>query len=350
MTTTADNDKRTGLTAGVLAVQFGCELVGDPTTALTHVATLQDAAEGSLSFLANPRYRQYLETSGAAAVVVAADDASNVRGCAIVAPDPYLTFARMAAVLHPPPVAAPGIHASAIVDESAHVDADACVGPNVVIGARSRVAAHAVIGAGTYIGSDSAIGSGTRLAPNVTVMDDVVFGARCVVHAGAVIGSDGFGIARGPQGWERVPQTGGVRIGDDVDIGACTSIDRGAIAPTQIGNGVKLDNQIQIGHNTMIGDHTVMAGMVGIAGSTTIGSNCAFGGNSGTTGHLSIADGVVVTARATVTADITEAGTYGGVFPHEEIRQHQRNVARYRSLDKLARRVRALEKKIPPQE
>lgn len=344
MATSASDDERASQTAGALALRFGCQIVGDPDTPLTHVATLREAGQGALSFLANPRYRQFLDGTGAAAVVVAEVHAESVQGCAIVAEDPYLTYARMAAVLHPPRVLPAGIHPSAVVASSAEIDSAAHVGANAVIDERTRIGAGAVVGAGTCIGADCVIGADTRLMPNVTVLDDVRFGARCVVHSGAVIGSDGFGIARGPEGWERVPQTGGVVIGDDVDIGACTSIDRGAISPTLIGNGVKLDNQIQIGHNTVIGEHTVMAGMVGIAGSTTIGSNCAFGGNSGTTGHLTITDGVVITARATVTADIDAAGTYGGVFPHEEIRQHQRNVARYRGLDKLARRVKALEK------
>ncbi|MEO0573911.1 MAG: UDP-3-O-(3-hydroxymyristoyl)glucosamine N-acyltransferase [Pseudomonadota bacterium] len=338
------NSERAGQTAGALALQFGCQIVGDPDTPLTHVATLREAGAGALSFLANPRYRQYLETSSASAVVVGEADIDTVPGCAIVAKDPYLVYARMAAVLHPPRALAPGIHPSAVVASTASVDPAAHVGANAVIDERSIVGAGVMIGAGTCIGADCVIGAGTRLMPNVTLLDDVQCGERCVVLPGAVIGSDGFGIARGPDGWERVPQTGGVRMGDDVDVGACTSIDRGAISPTVLGNGVKLDNQIQIGHNTVIGEHTVMAGMVGIAGSTTIGSNCAFGGNSGTTGHLSITDNVVITARATVTADIDTAGTYGGVFPHEEIRQHQRNVARYRGLDKLARRVKALEK------
>ncbi|MEO1116996.1 MAG: UDP-3-O-(3-hydroxymyristoyl)glucosamine N-acyltransferase [Pseudomonadota bacterium] len=336
----------TELRVGDLAVQFGCEVQGDPETRVSRVATLANADAASLAFLANPSYRPQLAATAAGAVVVADADADAVPSTAIIAADPYLTYARMAGVLYPPPAAQPGIGPGAQVDPTASVDPSAEIGPNAVVGAGSVIAAHVVIGAGTVVGRNSTIGEATRLAPNVTIMDDVVMGVRCVVHSGAVIGSDGFGIARGPGGWERVPQTGGVVIGDDVDVGASTSIDRGAIEPTRIGNGVKLDNQIQIGHNTVIGEHTVMAGMVGIAGSTTIGANCAFGGNSGTTGHLSIADGVIITARCTVTGDIDAPGTFGGVFPHEDIRSHQRNVARYRQLDKLARRLSALEKRL----
>ena len=340
----------TGVSVGDLAVRFGCELRGDSGVVVETVATLANAHGRALSFLANPSYRHQLESTAAAAVVVAASDADAVPGGAIVTKDPYLTYARMAAVLHPPTAARPGVGEGAVIDAKAEIDPSAEIGPNVVIGPGTHVEAHAVIGAGTVIGRDCRIGKATRLAPNVTIMDAVIMGARCVVHAGAVIGSDGFGIARGPRGWERVPQVGGVIIGDDVDIGACTSVDRGAIEPTRLGNGVKLDNQIQIGHNTVIGEHTVMAGMVGIAGSTTIGANCAFGGNAGTSGHLSITDGVIITARCTVTSDIDTPGTYGGVFPHDDIRNHQRSVARFRQLDKLARRLAAIEKRLKQRE
>ena len=339
-----DGISRPELSVAELALQFGCSVVGDPETKVDHVATLRGAGAGALSFLANPRYREYLGQTEATAVVVAEDHAAAAPCTAIVAADPYLTYARMAALLYPLPPAIPGIHPTAVVTPDADVDPQAEVGAHVVIGAGSSIGPFCVVGPGTVVGTGCTLGRGTRLAPNVTLMNNVRLGERCVVHAGAVIGSDGFGIARGPAGWERVPQVGGVEIGNDVDIGACTSIDRGAIEPTRIADGVKLDNQIQIGHNTVIGKHTVMAGMVGIAGSTVIGANCAFGGNSGTTGHVTIADGVVITARCTVTADIDAAGTFGGVFPHDEIRHHQRNVARYRNLDKLAKRVAALEK------
>ena len=332
------------VSVGELAVRFGCAVHGDPDTPVSHVATLRGAGAGALSFLANPAYRPFLASTHASAVVVAEADVAEVPTVALVAEDPYLAYARMAAVLHPPGDVSPGVHPQAVVAEGAMVDAGASIGAAAVIAPGATIESGAVIGAGCYVGAGSRIGPGTRLAPNVTVMDDVHLGARCVVHAGAVIGSDGFGIARGPEGWERVPQVGGVRIGDDVDIGACTSIDRGAIEATRIDNGVKLDNQIQIGHNTIIGEHTVMAGMVGIAGSTTIGRYCAFGGNSGTTGHLEITDAVIVTARCTVTGDITEPGTYGGVFPHDDARRHQRNVARFRQLDSLAKRVQQLER------
>ncbi|MEM9172307.1 MAG: UDP-3-O-(3-hydroxymyristoyl)glucosamine N-acyltransferase [Pseudomonadota bacterium] len=338
--------ERPAFTVAELAVRQGCQVIGDPHITVDHVATLSDAGVGAISFLSNPKYRQYLSDSKASAVIVDAAHADSVTGTALVADDPYVTYARVAAMLYPPPVINPGIHASAVVDPTAQVSPEAEIAANAVIGAGSVVGGASMVGAGSVIGADCRIGEATRLAPNVTLMDNVSLGDRCVVHAGAVIGSDGFGIARGPQGWERVPQVGGVIIGDDVDIGACTSIDRGAIEPTRIANGVKLDNQIQIGHNCVIGEHTVMAGMVGIAGSTVIGANCAFGGNSGTTGHITIADGVVITARTTVTNDIDSSGTFGGVFPHDDIRQHQRNVARYRNLDKLARKVRELEKAV----
>ena len=333
-----------------LAVRFGCDVVGDPDSVVDHVATLRGASNGALSFLANPAYRKYLGDSDATAIVVAEEDAPHVSGCALVADDPYLTYARMARLLHPRAVPAAGIHVAAVVDNSAALGESVSIAAGVVVDANVVIGSGCAIGAGTYIGPDVQIGAGCWIGPNVTIMGDCILGARCVVHPGAVIGSDGFGIARGPEGWEHVPQVGGVRIGDDVDVGACTSIDRGAIEPTTIGNGVKLDNQIQIGHNCVIGEHTVMAGMVGIAGSTTIGKNCAFGGNSGTSGHLTITDGVVITARCTVTSSIDEPGTYGGVFPHDEIRNHQRSVARFRQLDKLARELTRLQRAMKNQE
>ncbi|MEL7310611.1 MAG: UDP-3-O-(3-hydroxymyristoyl)glucosamine N-acyltransferase [Pseudomonadota bacterium] len=333
-----------------LAVRFGCDVVGDPDSVVDHVATLRGAGAGALSFLANPSYRKYLEGSDATAIVVAEADVESVKGAALVAQDPYLTYARIARVLHPRPVPAPGVHRSAVLGNDTEIGEGASIAAGVVIDANSRVGAHTAVGAGTYVGPDVQIGSECWIGPNVTIMGDTVLGDRCVVHPGAVIGSDGFGIARGPDGWEHVPQVGGVRIGDDVDVGACTSIDRGAIEPTRIGNGVKLDNQIQIGHNCVIGEHTVMAGMVGIAGSTTIGKNCAFGGNSGTVGHVDITDGVVITARCTVTSNIDTPGTYGGVFPHDEIRNHQRSVARFRQLDTLARQLKRLQRALKSRE
>jgi UDP-3-O-[3-hydroxymyristoyl] glucosamine N-acyltransferase len=334
------------ITAGELATRFGCELRGDPAVELRTVATLAGAGPGSLSFLANPAYRGDLRASGASAIIVSAKYADECPCTALVADDPYVTYARAAAALHPPRRIEPGIHPTAVVADDAHIDPSASVAAHAVIESGASIGAGSSVGAGCFVGRGSRIGPDCRIAPNVTIMDSVTIGQRAVLHSGVVIGSDGFGIARAPEGWIKVPQVGGVRIGDDVEIGASTSIDRGAIDDTVIGNGVKLDNQIQIGHNSIIGDHTVMAGMVGIAGSSTIGSNCAFGGNSGTAGHLTVTDNVVITARCTVMSDITEAGTYGGAFPHEPFRDYQRNLARYRQLDKLARRLQNIEKKI----
>ncbi|MFK8052746.1 MAG: UDP-3-O-(3-hydroxymyristoyl)glucosamine N-acyltransferase [Woeseiaceae bacterium] len=328
-----------------LAVKYGCDIVGDAGGVVDHVATLSNAGPGALSFLSNPAYRKYLPDAKATAVIVAEVYACEVSGCAIIADDPYVMYARMAAEIYPPARPDAGIHSTAFVSPDATVSADASVAANAVVEAGATVEAGVVLGAGSVVGPRSHIGSQSVIEANVTIMSDVKIGRRCVIHAGAVIGTDGFGIARAKEGWIKVPQVGGVNIGDDVEVGACTSIDRGAIEDTVLQDGVKLDNQIQIGHNCVIGEHTVMAGMVGIAGSTTIGKNCVFGGNSGTTGHLTIVDGAIITARCTVTGDIDKPGSYGGVFPHEEFRQYQRNLARYRQLDKLARRVAALEKK-----
>lgn len=328
---------------GDLATRFGCELVGDPARIVTHVATLANAGADSLSFFSNPAYRPALRETSAGAVLLRPEDASDCPVPALLADEPYVTFARIAGLLHPPEPLPPGVHASAVIEASASVDASAHVAAHAVIGPGVVVGPHAAIGPNTVIGPRCRVGAHTRLSTNVTLVQDVVIGERCIVHPGAVLGSDGFGNARGDTGWVKVPQVGGVSIGDDVEIGANTTIDRGAIEDTVIENGVRLDNLIQIAHNVRLGEHTAMASLSGISGSTVVGKRCMFGGQSGVVGHITICDDVVVGGATMISKDIREPGFYTGSFPAEKDRDWKRKVARFRRLDDLSRRIRKLE-------
>jgi UDP-3-O-[3-hydroxymyristoyl] glucosamine N-acyltransferase len=262
---------------------------------------------------------------------------------ALIAKNPYLTYARIATVLHAPPFLSAGIHASAVVDVTAHIDASAHIAAQVVIGAECRIAARVTIGPGCVLGERVSIGADTRLLANVTLCDGTLIGERCIINPNAVIGSEGFGFAPDPvSGWVKVPQIGAVRIGNDVEVGASTTIDRGAIGDTVIEDGVKLDNQIQIAHNVHIGAHTAMAAFVGVSGSTTIGSRCMIAGQVGIAGHLSICDNVVVTGKSMVSASIRKPGVYSGALHVEEARKFRRNAARFAQLDDLAKAVRRL--------
>jgi UDP-3-O-[3-hydroxymyristoyl] glucosamine N-acyltransferase len=308
------------------------------------VATLSDADPSSISFLANSAYRQQLQKTRAAAVILRAADASACPVAALVAASPYLLYARVAALLYPVPALPAGKHPSAIVAGSASIAATAHIAAHAVIGNNNIIGEYAVVGPGCVVGENCSIGAGTRLTANVTLVADVVIGERCVVHPGAVIGCDGFGNAMSENGWVKVPQVGGVRIGDDVEIGANTTIDRGAIGHTVIGNGVRIDNLVQIAHNVRVGDHTAMAAMTGISGSTIIGKRCMFGGQSGTVGHVNICDDVVVTGNAMVTKDIDTPGAYAGAFAAEPSGVWKRQVARFRRLDSMAARLSAIAK------
>jgi UDP-3-O-[3-hydroxymyristoyl] glucosamine N-acyltransferase len=328
------------LTLRDIVDRLGGEAVGEVPSPLVGVATLDSAGPGHVSFLANPRYRSRLATTRAGAVILAAADRASARGPCIVTPNPYAYYARAVALFHPPRAPRPGVHASAVIDPSARIDPSAEVGPHVVIGAGSKVGAGAVIGAGCFLGEGVAVGEGTRLVARVTIYDGCTLGARGLVHAGAVIGADGFGHAPDGGSWVKIPQVGSVRIGDDVEVGANTTIDRGALDDTVVGDGVKLDNQVQVGHNVVIGEHTVIAGCVGIAGSTTIGKRCMIGGAAGFIGHLGVCDGVTVSAMTLVTKSITKPGTYTAGMPMMEHADWLRNAAHLRRLDALAGKLR----------
>lgn len=327
---------------GELAVRFGSTLQGDPDLRVTHVATLERADPQAVAFLANPRYRRFLPQTQAGVVVLDAKSAAECPVAALIAKNPYGVYARIAALLHPPPTAVAGRHPSAIVDPSAVIDATASIGPLAVVGARTRMGPRSVVGPGCVILDDVTIGADTRLVANVTLCNSVAIGERCLVHPGVVIGADGFGLAPSDGEWLKVPQVGGVRIGNDVEVGANTTIDRGAIDDTVLEDGVKLDNQIQIGHNVRIGAHTAIAGCTGISGSTTIGARCMIAGMVGVAGHLTICDDVVVTGRSFVNSSIRKAGYYSGGLTVDESTRFRKNAARFHRLDELARQVRRL--------
>lgn len=332
------------MTLGALAVRHGCELRGDPAITVGHVATLAGARAGALTFLANPQYRSQLAGTSAAAVVLGPDDVPACPVACLVSANPYLTYARIAAELHPPrllrPGIAPGAHVArgCRVPDSCQIESGAVVGEGALIAERVYIGANAVVGEGCRLGDD------TRLMAGACLYDGVRIGRRCLIHSGVVIGADGFGIAREATGaWTKVPQVGSVVIGDDVEIGANTTIDRGAIDDTSIGDGVKLDNQIQIGHNVVIGRHTAIAGLVGVAGSTRIGERCIIGGDTVLSGHLTVADDVVISGGARVTRSIKRPGVYGGAIPADEANRWRKNVVRFGQLDDLARRLCHLE-------
>ncbi len=320
---------------------------GDESCQVESFATLEHAAHNQISFLANLKYKKFLATSAAGAIIVSAEAAASVLNNAIVVDDPYVAYAKAARLLNPIRAHAAGIAASAIISNAAHIHESASIGAQVVIDSGVEIAQNVVIGPNCVIQSDVRVGAGTKLTANITLCEGVNIGERCIIHPGVVIGADGFGIANDNGQWIKVPQLGSVKIGNDVEIGANSTIDRGAIEDTVIGNGVKLDNQIQIGHNTIIGDHTVIAGCVGIAGSTTIGKHCVIGGGVGIGGHLSIADGVQLTGMTMVTKSITDSGGYySSGIPAEPTAQWHKNVIRYRQMDKLVARVKELEEKL----
>lgn len=315
---------------GELAVRFGLELRGSPALRVSHVATLSQATEGALSFLANSRYRKHLGSSRATAIVVAPADVDACPVAALVDPNPYLAYAQIATLMYPVAPTTAGIHPSAVVASDARIAASAWLGPLCVIEAGADIGERVKVGAGCTILAGARIGNDTQLMPRVTLYPAVSIGARCLLHAGAVIGADGFGFAPDQGTWFKVPQVGSVQIGDDVEIGANTTIDRGAIEDTIVENGAKLDNQIQVGHNVVIGAHTAIAACTGISGSTTIGKRCMIGGMVGFAGHLTIADDVTVTGCSLVSASIREAGSYSSGMPTVETRAWRRMVANLR--------------------
>ena len=315
---------------GELAVRFGLQLRGSPEIRVSHVATLAQAEPGSLSFLADSRHRRELSTTRASAVVLTADDALACPVAVLVTENPRLAFARMAALLHPEPEQAPGVHPTAVIAAGVRVPTSATVGPLAVIEADVELGERSWVGPACIVQRGARLGADTRLVARVNLYPGVELGARCLVHAGAVIGADGFGLAADGGTWVKIPQVGSVRIGNDVEIGANTTVDRGAIGDTVIEDGAKLDNQIQVGHNVVIGAHTAIAACTGISGSTIIGKRCMVGGMVGFAGHLTIADDVVITGCSLVSASIREPGSYSSGMPTVPTRAWRRMVAHLR--------------------
>ena len=328
--------------AAELAQRLGLAVQGDATTMVAGVATLARATPDTLTFLANPRYRGQLADTRAGIVVMREAAAAGHAGTALLAADPYSAFARAAALFEQREAAAPGIHPQAAVDPAARIDPGASIGPFASIGARSVVEAGAVIGPGCVIGEDCVVGAGSELVARVTLVRRVRLGQRVLIHPGAVLGADGFGLAMEGGHWIKVPQLGGVLVGDDCEIGANTCIDRGAIEDTVLEDDVRLDNQIQVGHNVHIGAHTAIAGCAAIAGSARIGRYCLIGGAAGVLGHLELCDRVVVTAMSLVTHSIREPGEYSSGTPLMDNRSWRKAAARFKQLDAIARRLGAL--------
>lgn len=341
-----------GTRLGELVDRFGGQLIGDPDLLVIGIAPLSDADERHATFLSNSKLRAQAESTRAALLILTEADhlqiGAGFAGARIITPQPYVYFARAAqyfaslAAIAPPP----GIHPSASVSPYAVIAASASIGPLVAIEAEAVIAENVVIGAGSVIGRGVSIDAGSQLHANVTIYDYCVVGKRCTIHSGAVIGADGFGFANDAGKWIKIPQTGRVLIGDDVDIGANTSIDRGALADTIIEEGVKLDNQIQIGHNCHIGAHTAMAGCVGVAGSAKIGKHCTFGGAAMILGHLTIVDHVHISSGSMVSRSILEAGQYTGFYPLAKNADWEKTAAIVRNLSGMREKIRTLEKSI----
>ena len=329
--------------------KLGGEAIGEVGRPLLGVGTVAGAADTQITFLANPKYRAALATTDAAAVIVGANDRDATSKPRIVANNPYAYFARAAQLFQPSTVVAGGVHASAVIHAGATIASSAYIAEFVSIGANASIGERVQIGAGSVIGENVSIGADSVIAARATIYAHCQVGQRAIVHSGVVIGADGFGFAAdfnvNEGGWVKIPQTGRVIIGDDCEIGANTTIDRGAIDDTIIGNDVKLDNQVQVGHNCIIGDHTVISGCVGIAGSTTIGKCVMVGGAAGFTGHLSVCDGAIISAMTLVTKSITEPGMVTGVMPQMKHADWLKNIAHLRRLDKLAGTVNEIKKK-----
>lgn len=335
------------LTLGELAARLGADVHGDPGCPVHGVGVLHDAQPGQLGFLANPKYRKYLADTKASAVILAPDDVPHCPGNALVHANPYLTYARAAALLHPLHRPEAGVSDGAWVAPDALVDPTAHIAPGSVVESGAVIEGDVIVGPNCVVGRNSRIGAGSRLVASVTLCADSQVGRGCVLHPGVVVGGDGFGLAPDGKGrWERVPQLGRVLIGDDVDIGANTTVDRGAIGDTIIHDGAKIDNLVQIAHNVEIGEGSAIAGCTGISGSSKIGRNCTLAGGVGLVGHIELADNVHVTGFSMVTRSITEAGVYAGGIPAISHAEWGRNFARIRKLDEMAKKIRALEKQL----
>ncbi|MDO8927097.1 MAG: UDP-3-O-(3-hydroxymyristoyl)glucosamine N-acyltransferase [Sideroxyarcus sp.] len=338
--------ERTAYRLADIAARFGGQVVGDAETKVQQIGTLEKATTGQIAFLANAKYRHQLEGSRASAVILSRADADATQIPRIVCDNPYSYFAKLSAFLNPLPECVPAIHASAVVGKGAQISPQAHIGPLVTVGEGAIVGAGTVVMAGCSIGDGAKLGENTLLYPRVTVYHGCVIGNHVILHSGAVIGADGFGMAWEDGRWLKIPQIGRVLIGDHVEVGANTTIDRGALDDTVIEEDVKLDNQIQVAHNVRIGAHTAIAGCVGIAGSANIGKYCRIGGSAGILGHLSIADGVEISSFTLVSKSIREKGVYSGIYPFSDKETWLKSASHLRHLDDMFARIKQLEKEI----
>lgn len=335
-----------GFTLQEISEYLSAELIGNPDCKVVSIATLQNASKEQIAFISNTKYQRYLTESQAAAIIMTRELAEGFDGNVIVMDDPYLGYAKLSRLFERKREFAGSIHINAIIHPTAKISDGVTLAAGVVIGADAEIQADVIIGENTVVGQGCSIGKGTIIKPNVTLYDDVSIGSDSLIHSGAVLGSDGFGFANDGEKWIKIAQLGGVRIGSNVEIGACTTIDRGALENTVIGDGVILDNQIQIAHNVRIGKNTAIAGCTAVAGSTKIGDRCTIAGACGITGHLEIADGTHITAMTLVSKSINKPGAYSsgtGMMPHK---QWKKNVVRFKQLDDIARRLKSIEEKI----
>lgn len=328
-----------------LAERLDAQLIGDAACSIVSIATLEHAGPGQISFLSNSKYRKYLTQTSASAVLISSDDTAFVAPGvnALVVKDPYVAFARVAQLFDTTPASATGIHPTAAIDNTAKLGANVSVGANAVISAGVVLGDNVQIGAGCFVGEYAVIGENTKLWANVSIYHRVELGKNCILHSAAVLGSDGFGFANERGNWVKIPQTGTVIIGDNCEIGAATTIDRGAIDNTVIGNNVIIDNLCQIAHNVQIGDHCALAGATIVAGSTKIGRYCIFGGGAVVNGHIEICDGAQITGMAMVMKPITEKGVYSSGIPATSNSEWRKNTAKLRQIDQLYQRVKQLE-------
>ncbi|MDH5572647.1 MAG: UDP-3-O-(3-hydroxymyristoyl)glucosamine N-acyltransferase [Gammaproteobacteria bacterium] len=344
--TQSASDNTITLTVKAIADFLNARVVGDENIKISTVNALTEARSGEISFLSDKKLLKQLDTTKASAVLISETNAENCPVTAIIVDKPYVAYARVTALLYPAFKNAQGIHPSAVIDPTASVDKSAWIGPCSVIEANATIAAGVQIGAGCVIGRGSQIGKDSQLAGNVSVMHHCFIGERALIHSGVVIGADGFGQADAGDHWVKIPQLGRVIIGNDVEIGANSCVDRGAIKDTIIGDGCRLDNMIQIAHNVHVGAHSVIAAQSGIAGSTTIGQHCIIAGHVGIAGHITITNNVVLAGGAMARQDIKEPGVYASGSPLEPIKSWYKNSARIKQLDEIGKRIRQLEKKL----
>jgi UDP-3-O-[3-hydroxymyristoyl] glucosamine N-acyltransferase len=329
-----------GELAGLLDLAF----TGDALRTIKGLASLSEAGPTELAFLAAKKYLPQLSETRAGAVILSQELVEQCPVDSIVSENPYLAFARVSRLFDQSPRPQPGVHESAVVSPAAQVHDSASIGPQAVVEAGAQVDADAIVGAGVYLGQGSRLGAGTRIYPNVVIYHNVTIGKNCIVHSQAVLGGDGFGFAQGPAGWEKIHQLGGLSIGNGVEIGAATTVDRGSLDDTVIEDGVIIDNQVQVAHNCRIGRNTAIAGCTGLAGSTTIGADCTLAGGVGVVGHVEICDNVHVTGMSMVTRSISEPGSYSSGTPMAPTREWKRSAVRFSQLESMAQRIEALQR------